>query len=145
MPVVLDRSRQVGEWVCSRLNSHFNADLDAAIGLEKAGRLVAGVVFDNYRGASICIHVAAEGGHWLTREFLRAVFDYAFNAAKVNKLIGPVDSTNESARRFDEHLGFVPEAILTGAGRTGDLILYTMTRQQCRFLKDIHGQAQQSA
>jgi RimJ/RimL family protein N-acetyltransferase len=127
---------RVGHWVSDRLEATFNPELDEAIGLEKKGQIVAGVVFDNFNGRSICIHVAAEGSHWLTRSFIRAVFTYAFDVAKVNKLIGPVDSTNERAMRFDEHLGFVPEAVLTGAGRHGDLILYSMTRQQCRFLKD---------
>lgn len=136
MRVVLDRSAEVGAWVCSRLGSEFNERLDSAIGLERDGKLIAGVVYDNYLGGSICIHVASEGSHWLTRDFLRAVFGYPFNQLQVRKLIGPVDSDNFEARRFDEHLGFIPEAVLKDAGRHGDLILYSMTRQQCRFLKD---------
>lgn len=134
--VVLDRSKVVGPWVCERLKARFDPDSDAAIGLERDGVLIAGAVFDNYRGASICVHVASEGSHWLTRDFLRAVFSYAFDTAAVHKVIGPVDSYNTQARRFDEHLGFVLEATLSGASTNGDLCLYTMTRQQCRFLKD---------
>lgn len=122
--------------MCERLGGNFDAINDRAIGLERDGSLVAGVVFDNFLGQSICMHVAAEGSHWLTRDFLRAAFSYAFETAGVHKVIGPVDSTNTQARRFDEHLGFVLEATLSGASTNGDLCLYTMTRQQCRFLKD---------
>lgn len=134
--VVLDRQREVGEWVCARLGSSFNPDLNTAIGLERDGQLIGGVVFDNFLGRSICIHVAADGGFWLTRDFLHAAFSYPFDQLGVSKLIGPVDSDNFEARRFDEHLGFIPEAVIKDAGRHGDLILYSMTRQQCRFLKD---------
>ena len=134
--VVYDEHERVGRWVCARIGGQFQPEADKAIGLERDGELVAGVVFDNYVGRSMCIHVAGDGGHWLTRSFLREVFGYVFDQASVHKLIGPVDSTNAAARRFDEHLGFVAEAVLKDASRDGDLILYTMTRQQCRFLKD---------
>ena len=133
---MLDRSEVIGPWVCDRLGGKFDPVNDAAIGLERNGSLVAGVVYDNFLGRSICMHVAAEGRHWLTRDFLRAAFFYAFETAGVHKVIGAVDSSNLQARRFDEHLGFVLEAVLTGAAKNGDLLLYSMTRQQCRFLKD---------
>lgn len=133
--IVFDRPNEVGRWVCERLGGEWCPEADTAIGLERDGSLIAGVVYDNFLHGSICMHVAAEGSHWLTRSFLRAVFSYPFDELGVRKVIGPVDSSNALARRFDEHLGFVPEAILTGAAKDGDLILYSMTRQQCRFLK----------
>lgn len=136
MRIVFDQPQEVGLWVCARLGGTWCPEADTAIGLERDGRLVAGVVYDNFLHASICMHVAAEGDHWLTRDFLRAVFSYPFNELGVHKVIGPVDSSNTQAIRFDEHLGFIPEAVLTGAAKGGDLILYSMTRQQCRFLKD---------
>lgn len=112
------------------------------IGLEQDGRLIAGVKFDNWNGASICMHVAAEPGcRWMTREMLFAAFDYPFNQLQARKILGLVSASNERARRFDEHLGFMLEATLTDAAPDGDLLIYSMTRQQCRFLdlKDRHG------
>jgi RimJ/RimL family protein N-acetyltransferase len=90
-------------------------------------------LFDHYNGRSIAMHVAGEG-NWLNRSFLRACFGYVFRQLRVNKVIGLVDSGNESARRFDEHLGFRLEATITGAGMTGDLLIYTMTAAECRWL-----------
>jgi RimJ/RimL family protein N-acetyltransferase len=122
----------VGPWVCERLGGDFNAG-DNAIGLQRDdGTIVAGVTYDNYLRNSICAHIAIEGA--ITREFLRAIFAYPFEQLKVHKIIGPVDSVNAAARRFDEHLGFVAEAVIEGAGRFGNLILFTMTRSQCRWL-----------
>lgn len=136
MAIVFDRPDEVGRWTCERLGGVWNPESDNAIGIERNGSLIAGVVYDNFLGQSICMHVAAEGRHWLTREFLRAVFSFPFDQLRVHKVIGPVDSSNARACHLDEHLGFVPEAVITGAAKGGDLILYSMTRQQCRFLKD---------
>lgn len=137
--VVWDRPKEVGPWVCERFGGAWDASTKKAIGLERDGVLVAGVMYDNFLGSSICMHVAAEGGYWLTRDFLHAAFTYPFDQLGVHKVIGPVDSSNARARKLDTHLGFVPEAVLTGAAAGGDLILFTMTRQQCRFLKARHG------
>ena len=100
--------------------------------------MVAGVVFDLYNGRSIAMHVAGEGS-WLSRPYLRACFGYVFNQLGCIKAIGLVDSTNARARRFDEHLGFRLEATIADAGKYGDLLIYSMTRQECRFLEAHHG------
>jgi RimJ/RimL family protein N-acetyltransferase len=137
--IVCDQPARVGQWVCDRIGGEFNEKLAVAIGLERDGALIAGVIFDNYMGRSIAMHVAGEGGHWMTREYARACFDYAFNQLKVNKILGFVDSTNAAARRYDEHLGFVLEHVITDAGKCGDLCIYSMTPDKCRFLGEKHG------
>lgn len=107
----------------------------SGIGLEQDGRLVAGVKFDDWNGASVCMHVAAApGAQWMTRAYLNACFDYPFNQLGVRKILGVVRSTNAAARRFDEHLGFELEATIAGAAPGGDLLIYSMTRDRCRFL-----------
>lgn len=103
------------------------------------GNLYAGVLYDHYNGRSIAMHVAGDGGHWITRDLLRAAFRYPFNELMVRKILGLVDSTNLGARKLDEHLGFQLEAVLKDAGPQGDLLLYSMTAEQCRFLEKPHG------
>lgn len=102
----------------------------------KNGELVAGVLFDNCVGRSVQMHVAAIGKRWMTREYLHFCFRYPFEQLGVNKIIGLVDSTNSTALTFDRHLGFQDEAVIAGAGREGDIVILSMTRDQCRFLKD---------
>jgi RimJ/RimL family protein N-acetyltransferase len=116
--------------------------LGTAIGLQENGELIAGVLYDNYNGRSISMHVASNGtGAWMTREYLRVCFDYPFNQLGVNVIIGLVDSENLAARKFDEALGFKLEHSVPNAGPKGDLLLYSMTAAQCRFLrmKERHG------
>lgn len=137
--IVFDKEL-IGPWICARIGGSFDKESCSTIGLtNKDDGLIAGVMYDHFNGRSLCMHVAAEGARWMTRDYLWTCFDYPFNQLKVGKIIGLVDSSNANARRFDEHLGFHLEAVIPDAGRHGDLLIYTMTRQQCRWLGEKHG------
>lgn len=125
----------VCRWVAERTGGAYYMGSGRGIGLESGGALIAGVLFDNFNGKAVQMHVASDGTkRWMTREYLAVCFDYPFNQLKVKKVVGLVDSANDDAKRFDLALGFQHEATLKDAGRCGDLLLLTMTRAQCRFL-----------
>lgn len=131
--IVFDKARVI-EWVERKLDDHF--PLATAIGLERDGELVAGVLYDRYNGASICMHVAADGSNWLTREFLFVAFAYPFNQLGCKRITGIVNSNNVRAQRFDEHLGFTLEARLKDAMPDGaDMLIYRMLRDECIWIK----------
>ena len=106
------------------------------IGLEKGGELVAGVVYEGFNGSNIWMHVGATPGkRWMTRQYLRACFAYPFIQCGVKRVSGYVNASNTAACRFDEHLGFKPEARLHGAAPDGgDVIVYAMKRSECRYV-----------
>jgi L-amino acid N-acyltransferase YncA len=122
----------IGWWVFERTGGIFEPNCSATLGWEVDEKLTAGVVFDQYNGRSLCMHVALEQS--IPRSFLKACFDYAFNKLGVLKVIGLVDSTNEKALRFDRHLGFIEETCIKDAGKHGDIVILTMTREQCRWI-----------
>lgn len=107
-----------------------------AIGLRRDGDLVAGVIYEGFNGRNVWMHVAAESSRrWLVRDYLRACFAYPFNVCGCDRVSGYVEDSNESAKRFDEHLGFRPEARLKGAAPDGgDVILYVMWKKDCRYV-----------
>ena len=106
------------------------------IGLQKNDELIAGVLYDDYNGSNIWMHVAAiPGKRWLNRDYLYACFAYPFLQLNVKRISGWVEASNTDARRFDEHLGFQKEAVLTGAARDGgDVIIYRMFKEECRHV-----------
>jgi hypothetical protein len=112
------------------------------IGIEEDGEMLAGVVYDYFNGRNICMHVAAvEGKRWMTREFLWYCFFYPFVQLGCDRVTGLVPESNLDARRFDEHLGFKLETRLQDAHPDGDLLVYKMMKQDCRFLERRHGKA----
>lgn len=128
---------RVVPWVGQRIDEDRFGNDCVALGLEEDGELIAGVVFNWYTGASICMHVAAEPGkRWLNRDFLYRSFAYPFLQLKCNRITGLVKVDNLDAQRFDEHLGFVKEGIIRqGADDKTDFILYGMLKDECRWLE----------
>lgn len=105
------------------------------LSLSKDGEVIAAIVYDEFNGSNVFMHVAATPGRrWMTRAFLHNAFLYPFVQMGANRITGWVEADNLDARRFDEHLGFRPEAVLKGAGSKGqDVILYVMHREDCRY------------
>jgi RimJ/RimL family protein N-acetyltransferase len=132
--VIVDNQR-----VYHFVNQHFpvrNSEGIKGIGLEQDGELIAGVLYDDWSGTNIWMHVAAiPGRRWLNREYLRVCFGYPFIQLNCLRISGWVEESNWEARRFDEHLGFKPEAVLERAARDGgNVIVYRMFREECRFI-----------
>lgn len=108
---------------------------DPSVGLLHNGKLIAGVVFNNYSGVDIYLSVAAVEPGWLNRAFLRAVFRYPFVQLGCRRVTGLVRVDNHAARKFDEHLGFKFEGLMRQADEDGcDMIVYGMLKDECRWI-----------
>lgn len=132
--IVYGENERVGKWIQEHDGGYYRAE-SQCIGLERDGELIAGVMYDWHNDASIYMHVASGPKRWMDRSYLRAVFAYPFIQLKCNVIIGLVAEDNFSARRFDEHIGFTLEHRIKGADPAGDLLIYTMRPEQCRWLK----------
>jgi len=98
----------------------------------KDGVIVAGVIYENWNRASIFCHIAIEGR--MTKAYLKAIFDYPFNACNVKKIIVPVVSNHVKSIKLVTNMGFTEEARIVDGSQDGDIIFLTMTRENCRFL-----------
>ena len=130
--IVSDRQDEQRRYLELHTKGRYDPALSRFIGLEKDGQFVAVAGFDSYNGASMQVHLAITGK--LTKSYIRYVYNYAFNTAKVNKLVGLVSSSNHKAIKFDLHSGFVEEGRIKDGYPDGDIVILTMTREQCRFL-----------
>ena len=125
---------EIGHWTAARLDSAFWEDRHRAIGLVRAGQIVAGVIYENWNKASIMAHMVVEGR--LNKAFISAIFDYAYRVCGVEKVICPVVETNTKSMGLLRHMGFAEEARLRDCSPQGDIVLFTLRRQDCRFLGD---------
>lgn len=124
-----------GPWLMSRIAGEWIPGRGSVIGLWEDGvGPVAACLYESYNGASVLGHLAGVGRKWMNREFLWFCFEYPFNQLGVTKILGLVESTNLAARKLDEHLGFTIEATLKDCAPNGDLLVYSMTREQCKWL-----------
>lgn len=130
-----------GPWIAQRLETTWIPNRGHVIGLldDSIGQAVAGVWFEGWNGASIMVHIAAEGKKWLNREFLWFICYYPFEQLKVNKVIAPIESSNQDSINFVEHFGFTLEATLKDAAPKGDLLLYTLVKEQANKWLQLKG------
>ena len=114
------------------------ADNMVAMGLERDGRMVAGVLYEGINAHNCWMHIAVEpGANWAGgREFMRAVFAYPFRTCGVRRVSAYVNERNERSVRLCRRLGFREEAILRGAATDGgSVIVMVLWRDECHFLK----------
>lgn len=128
--------KAVGEWVAAKVGGVLQ-DNSTAIGLERDGQLVAGTIYESWNGRSIVCHIAITGT--ITPGFMRAICRYPFDVCRVHKVIGPIPSSNEKAIENAIRIGFQEEARIKDADPDGDIILFTLTKDKCRYLGVRHG------
>ena len=134
--ILLGHDDLVGDWICRRTGGTFIPGSGKTIALVQDDRIIAAVLYDNFNGASIQMHVAAEpGARWMTRQYLFKCFDYPFRQLGCKLVLGLVAENNHAARRFDEHLGFKIQATLKDAHPCGALLIYGMKKDECKWLK----------
>ena len=108
---------------------------DIVIANEREGNLLGGVIYTGYTGPAISMHVAAFTRQWITPNMLFCCFDYPFNQLGCNKLIGQVPEGNLTAVAFDKAVGFVEETRVKDVFPDGDMLVLTMYKKDCRYLK----------
>ena len=134
----------VGNWVVNRTGSALPRSGATVIGLVREGRIVAGVLYEDFTQASIHATIAVDDGV-LSKDFVFAIFDYPFNQLAVEKILVYVNTANEASMKLVEHFGFVEEARVKGVFLDGDQVIYSITKDQCKLLKRLnHEQTQEN-
>jgi hypothetical protein len=123
----------VGNWVAGKIGGHYNGE-GKTIGIVRDELLIAGAIYELWNGVSIAMQIAASEPNWLTRSALWVLFDYPFNQVGAAKILAFISQANLRSQRLAKHAGFIEETRITKACPGGDLLVYTMTRAQCRFL-----------
>jgi hypothetical protein len=131
--IVTDRQEELGRWLMSRLGGTYLAGRGVYIGLARNGILCAVAGFEDYNTASIMGHLAVDGNR-MDLKWIKYCFRYVFDIAKVNKLIGLVSSANTRAYNLNKKFGYIEEAIIKDADKHGDMIIMTMTKEQCKYI-----------
>ena len=128
----LASSPEIGRWVAAQMDSQFSENTASAIGLVRDGKIVAGVIYENWNHRSIFCHIAFLGR--ITPAFLAAVFHYPFEVCDVDKIIAPIRGDNRKAISLVENMGFSEEARLKDVPPTGDIVFFTLPREACRVV-----------
>jgi RimJ/RimL family protein N-acetyltransferase len=92
------------------------------------------VIYDRFSPWNCEVSVASTTPKFLTRPFLRAVFEYPFGMLGLRRITAVIEDGNINALQMDKRLGFVEEARLKGWYGDTDGILLRMLKEECKWL-----------
>jgi RimJ/RimL family protein N-acetyltransferase len=136
--LILDDKLRVNEWIWHRVGRETPFHPPSkyqAVGVEKDGELIGGVVFSDFTtGVRCTMHCAGLGKKWLTKELLSVCFDYAFNIAKLKVIVNIVKASNIESVEFTKHVGFTEACRIKDGASDGDLVILVLHRDNCRWI-----------
>jgi RimJ/RimL family protein N-acetyltransferase len=135
MSVTTSNQAQLRAWLSNKLSWDMPENT-YCIGQMKNDLIIGCVGFNCHINKSILIHSAGLDKAWITRGLLAATFDYPFNQLGCEILIGQVGSKNIASKRLLEHLGFKTVAVIKNAHEQGDLVIMTMSRDKCKYIRN---------
>lgn len=133
--IVYGQDADVAAWVGKRLDTVFSPPYTALGVTARDGRLIGGMVFNDYNGSNI--EVTAYGPGAIDRESIRAMFAYAFVQLGCLRLTARTRRSNHSMRELLTRLGFKHEGIQQGywgRSKANDCFLYGLTRTKCKWI-----------
>ena len=99
----------------------------SAIGVKEGERLIAGVVYHEYRGHSIQLSMASERPTWCNRRTLKVLLGYPFKQLHVSRITACTADNNKKLGSLVERLGFKLEGCIRGGfDGTRDMLVYGM-------------------
>jgi hypothetical protein len=122
--LILDKAQYVANWVAAQ-SGNYAPTVDAAIGIEKDGELVAGVYFDCLTTNNIFAHIA-NTAELLPIGLLRAVATYVYVDLGIQRMTFVVSAGNEAVCNLVIRMGGWIEGVMRKADGEHDCYLFAL-------------------
>lgn len=133
--ICIEQKQEYFDFINKILDVKFDPVLCRCIAsLSNSGEILGVVVFDRFSEAGVEMSVASISPRFLTKNFLNAVFHYAFITCGKRRITAVIEEDNAAALKLDTRLGFVEEAILKHWYKQKDGIILRMLKEECRWI-----------
>ena len=132
--LIFDDRQRVGEWVSPSGDPLSTYGRFYAMGVERDGELVAGIVADHINGSNALAHIKITKPGKDTFALIRAFFDYAFNQCKLKRVTGFTPSVWTKVVVFQKKIGFTEEFVIKDGYPGGDMVVFVMRPETCKWL-----------
>lgn len=134
--IVAQPRELIWAWLNARANVPWSDDL-RVIGLVRNDCLCAAVGYNGFNDGMCFMHSAVDSPSSITKESLRAIFEYPFKQLNLKYILATVHSGNHMAMRVNAKAGFKEVHRLKDASaRGGDIVILQLVPEDCRYLKD---------
>lgn len=96
------------------------------------------IAWTGFVGRTCQLSAVIQQPQHLTKAIVREAFRFPFEVCNLLVVIALVDSLNHKSNEICRRLGFEAIARIPNGGLEGDLIVYQMLRQNCRWLRKVH-------
>lgn len=104
--------------------------------LDNDGNILGGVLFSQFTRNNCEVTCASTSARFLNRNFMDVFFHYAFITAGKARINAIVDVDNEKSKTLCRKIGFVEEGVLKRWYGDKDAVIFRMTREECRWIKE---------
>jgi hypothetical protein len=132
--VVTDNQEFLRLWISKALGGDAPKDMQL-IGQEIDGEIKAVAGYSAFEGKACNFSLAGDGGNWMNKDFLWAMFDYPFNKLNLKVIIATIAGSNYKSLKLSRNLGFKQIANIADAHQDGDLVIMIMRRENCKWLQ----------
>ena len=129
----------VANWVSEKLGQPIPSFGGSAIGWVSDNKLTCGALYEHYTGPCITASIVVEGTY-IPKEFLSVIFEYPFRQLGCNKILATVELANQASCKMLLKMGFIEVARIDGVFPSGAMVIFEMSRHNCRFLESENGQ-----
>lgn len=134
--LVFDDRERVGRWVAQGGDPLARYGDYYAMGAERNGELVAGIVVDHLLpGANAFAHITITKPGKDTYALIRAFFDYVFRQCGLKRVTGFTPSVWPKVLEFQKKIGFTEEFRIVDGFPGGDMVVFVMRPETCKWLK----------
>jgi hypothetical protein len=132
--IVTGCDAEISQWIGGHLQTTLGA---GAVGFGEDGKLLCGIHYTvlGWPWASCEMTIYAASPRWCNRTTLHAALSYPFLQVSSRRCGATRAAGNAHARRFVERVGFRQEGVARNAWLSGDVVIYGMLREECRWLR----------
>lgn len=133
---VISDVKQFGPWVSEKIGLGRVYENAAGYGFLVDGQLAGGVLFSDFTGRDIHVHIAIEDARWCSRKYLKFIAEYAFVHCGVSRVSALTAQSNPKAAKVMAAWGSKQEGLLRKYfSDDDDAIVWGLLKEECRFLE----------
>ena len=126
------------DWIKGRANIHADTEDYTFMGFVEDEEILGVIVFSDYDGNNIFIHLALDNPRVCQRRFIKLMFDYCFNQAGCNRVTATCDNNYDRIKKLIAGVGFETDGVLKSMMKIKDdyvdAAVYGMLKENCRWV-----------
>lgn len=128
-------NEQHGFAIAKAARSLFNPLYDVVVSrVDRDNKLLGGAIYYDFTQKSISMHIAGFAPGWISKSLLWVTFHYSFRQLGCSSVFCQIRSSNQKVIDLAKKVGFNQEVVISDVFPDGDLIIFRMRAESCRWL-----------